>query len=120
MPDFLAPYLHYLTEVRESCIRSHLEGATIEGAAEDAGVDARTVSRWVAHTKHLLDKAVSLVSNLVARLTVMVTWPKVKAGGEKGRMLLLFDLGDILCRATLTRGAPGVFPRINALNILYL
>lgn len=120
LPDFLAPYLPHLTEVRESCVRSHLEGATIEEAAEEAGVDARTVSRWVARARHLLDGAVSLVSKLVAGLTVIVTWPRVKAEGTRGHMLLLFDLGDILCGATVTRGAPGIFPRINAFNILYL
>ena len=83
LPDFLAPYLHHFTEVRGSCVRSYLEGATIEEAAEQAGVEARTVSRWVARVRRLLNGAVSLVSKLVAGLTVMVTWPMVKVEGAR-------------------------------------
>jgi len=120
LPDFLAPYLHHVTEVRESCIRSYSEGATIEEVAEEAGVDARTVSRWVARARRVLGGVVSLVSNLVAELTTMVTWPKVKAEGTRGLMLLLFDLGDIICGATVTCGAPGAFPRVNSSNLYYL
>ena len=121
LPDFLAPYLHHVTEVRESCIRSYSEGAPVEQAAEEAGVDARTISRWVARARRVLDGVVSLVSNLVAELTTIVTWPKVKAEGRMGLMLLLlFDLGDILCGATTTRGAPGVFPRVNSSDLYYL
>lgn len=122
LPDFLAPYLHHIVEVRESCVRSHLEGVTIEKAAEQVGVDARTVSRWMARARRVLDSAVSLISNLIARLTIMVPWPRPRADAKetRGRMFLLFDLGDVLCGATLTRGAPGVFPRINCSNLFYL
>ena len=120
LPDFLAPYLHHVTEVRESCILSYSEGSTVEQAAERVGIEVRTASRWLARVRRALDAAVSLLSNLVAELTTMVTWPKVKVEGTRGLMLLLFDLGDILCGSTVTCGAPGVFPTVNSSNLYYL
>lgn len=122
LPDFLAPYLRHPTQTRESCLQSHLEGSTIEKAAEQAGVEVRSASRWIARVKRILDGAISLVSRLIADLTIMVIWPRPRASvkGARGRMFLLFDLGKILCENVATRGATGVFPRINCQNLFYL
>lgn len=120
LPDFLSPYLPHITQVREACVRLYSKGQTVEEVAEDAGVEPRTVSRWVNRVARALEGAIPLISQMVARLPVMIHWPRAQVRSRKGRIGLLFHLGDILRRFKKAPGSAGVFPRVNLVNLHYL
>jgi len=120
LPDFLSPYLPHITQVREACVRLYSKGQTVEEVAEDAGVEPRTVSRWVNRVARALEGAIPLISQMVARLPVMIHWPRAQVRSRKERIGLLFHLGDILRRFKKAPRLGGGIPPGNLVNLHYL